>query len=218
MQRKKNRVIKTAAILLSIMALLLGLFVSQSMHRTSKFDHSRFHGTWLDEPRKMSDFNLTSTQGPFTNAGLQHQWTMMFFGFTTCPSVCPTTMAELAKMTQILEKEGVTPMPRVILVSLDTERDTLEKLQQYVTAFHPTFVGARGENPEAVKTMANEVGVAYTKVALPGDKNPQHYNIEHTGTVMLFNPEGKLSAFFTMPHHAKSLAQDYQLAIAPDRG
>lgn len=218
MQSEKKRVMQTVVIVLAMMGLILGLLVSQYMHRTAKMDSSRFHGTWLDEPREVAAFNLVGAQGPFSNASLQGRWTMMFFGFTTCPSICPTTMVELAKMTEILEKEGVKPLPQVILVSLDPERDTVKKLHQYVTAFHPQFLGARGENVEAVKSMANEVGVAYTKVALPDDQDKQHYNIEHTGTIMLFNPEGKLNAFFTMPHRAKLLAKDYQLAISADRG
>ncbi len=213
MQRKKNRAMHTVAISLAVIGLMLGLAVSHYMHRSSKIDNARFHGTWLDEPREVASFELIGTEGPFNNASLQHRWTMMFFGFTTCPSICPTTMVELAKMTQLLEKQGVKPLPQVVLVSLDPERDTVKKLHQYVTAFHPQFLGARGESLEAVKAMANEMGVAYTKVTVPGDKDKQHYNIEHTGTVMLFNPEGKLSAFFTMPHHAKLLAKDYRLAI-----
>ena len=217
MQNNKNQVMRTVAILLAIIGLMLGLVVSHYMHRTSKMDSTRFHGTWLDEPREVAAFDLIGTEGPFNHANLQHRWTMMFFGFTTCQSICPTTMVELAKMTQLLEKQGVTPLPQVVLVSLDPERDTGKKLHQYVTAFHPQFLGARGENLEAVKAMANEMGVAYTKVALPGDKDKQHYNIEHTGTLMLFNPEGKLCAFFTMPHHAKLLAKDYLLAISSDR-
>lgn len=217
MQNNKKRVAQTVVIIIAIMALMSGLLVSQYLHRASKMDSSRFHGTWLGEPREIKAFNLMGTEGAFNNASLQHRWTMMFFGFTTCPSICPTTMAELAKMTDMLEKQGVTPLPQIILVSLDPERDTVKKLHQYVTAFHPQFLGARSDDLEAVKAMANELGVAYTKVSVPGDQDKQHYNIEHTGTIMLFNPEGKLSAFFTMPHHAKLLAKDYQLAISTTR-
>lgn len=217
MQCKKNQVLRTVAVLLAVIGLFTGLAVSHEMHRASKMDSTRFHGTWLDAPREVTAFDLMSTDGVFNHARLQNKWTMIFFGFTTCPSVCPTTMAELARMMRLLEKQGVKPLPQVVMVSLDPERDTLKKLHQYVTAFHPQFLGVRSESQERVKAMANEMGVAYTKVGIPGDKDKQHYNIEHTGTVMLFNPEGQLNAFFTMPHHAKLLAKDYQLAISTDQ-
>ncbi len=214
MQRKKNRMMTTVVVLLAVVGLSLGLFVSQYVHQPTKVDGSEFHGTWLDKPRDVSAFNLMGTDGAFTNASLEHHWTMMFFGFTTCPSICPTTMVELEKMVHLLEEQGVKPLPQVVLVSLDSKRDTAEKLNQYVTAFNPHFLGARSENEEEVKAMAQEMGVAYTKVNVSGDESNKDYSIEHTGTVMLFNPQGKLCAFFTMPHQATLLAEDYRRAIS----
>lgn len=210
---KKNSIMKTVLVSLGIIGLSLGLFVSQYFHRTSTIDMSQFHGTWLDKPREVKAFELMGTDNEvFNNAKLEHQWTMMFFGFTSCSSICPTTMAELGKMIQLLEARGVKLLPQVVLVSLDPERDSLETLKQYVTAFNPNFYGARGESEDSVKAMAEEMGVAYMKVAPVNSVDEKNYNIEHTGTVMLFNPQGKLSAFFTMPHKAQSLADDYQLA------
>jgi len=213
MLNKKNRIGITVSVLLAIVGLIFGLFVSQYVHRTHQIDTSQFHGAWLDKPRELSAFHLMQTdETVFDNQSLLGHWTMVFFGFTTCPSVCPTTMVELSKMFRLLEKNSVMPMPRVILVSLDPETDSLGKLKEYVTAFNPNFLGARGVDDAAVKTMAQEIGIAYTKVY--SSENEQKYTIDHTGTIMLFNPEGNLTAFFTMPHQAKELAKDYQLAVA----
>lgn len=212
MLQKKNRIMATVVVLMAIVGLSLGLFVSQYTHRAPKMDQSKFHGAWLDKPRVVSEFDLMGTdKAPFNNASLLHHWTMVFFGFTSCASICPTTMAELSKMMQLLEQQEVTPLPRVVLISLDPERDSKKALKQYVTAFNPHFIGARGASEDAVKTLAQEIGIAYTKVASPGNK--QQYNIDHTGTIMLFNPDGKLCAFFTMPHKSKDLAEDYRLVI-----
>jgi protein SCO1/2 len=145
---------------------------------------------------------------PFTNASMKGHWTMVFFGFTNCGSICPTTMAELGKMYHLLEKKSAKNLPQVVMISVDPERDNLDKLSHYVKAFDPHFYGARGDE-SAVNAMTKEMGVAYAKIATPTDANPQNYDIEHTGTVMLFNPNGELSAFFTMPHYASSLAKDY---------
>lgn len=210
----KNKGVRaTVVVLVAIVALSFGLFVSQYMFRPHTVDMTAFHGTWLDKPREVSQFDLQGTKGAFTNASLEHHWTMMFFGFTTCPSICPTTMAELSKMIQLLQAQNVSPLPQVVLVSLDPKQDTLEKIKQYVTAFNPEFIGARSDNEAVVQSFAKEMGVAYARVNLPDNQSGQHYNIEHTGTVMLFNPQGKLTGFFTMPHHAESLVKDYQLAI-----
>lgn len=213
MSDKKNRVTITVVLLLAIVGLILGLFVSQYVHRVHPMDTSKFHGTWLDKPRSLSAFHLIKTdKTSFDNASLLHHWTMMFFGFTTCSSICPVTMDELSKMVRLLEKNGVKPLPQVVLVSLDPGTDSLEKLKGYVTAFNPDFFGARGESDAAIKTMAKEIGIAYTKVS--SSDNGQRYTIDHTGTIMLFDPEGNLTAFFTMPHHAKQLAEDYQWVMA----
>jgi protein SCO1/2 len=212
MLHKSNRIQITVVGLMAIIALVLGIFVSQFVTQPSHTDKSRFHGTWLDKPRAVSAFNLFGMDHvPFSNASLQHHWTLLFFGFTHCPSMCPTTMAELAKFYQLLESKGIKPLPQVVFISLDPDRDDLDRLTRYVTAFDPRFYGVRGDL-DAVKSMAKEMGVAYAKVALSAEQQDS-YTIEHTGTLMLLNPEGQLTAFFTMPHNAELLAEDYQLAL-----
>jgi protein SCO1/2 len=219
MHGKKNHTMKTVFVLFGVIGLSLGLFLSQYMHRTSDASMSQFHGTWLEKPRKVGKFEFNGTDNAlFNNDRLKNHWTMMFFGFTSCPSICPTTLAELGKMIRLLEDKGVKQLPEVVLVSLDPERDSVETLTQYVTAFNPHFYGARGANEEVVKAMASEMGVAYTKIALTNSTDEKNYNIEHTGTVMLLNPQGELTAFFTMPHNAQLLAEDYQWAIAKSGG
>ncbi len=213
MQHKKNHIKTTVVVLLAFVGVSLGVFTSQYMHRSPRMDRAQFHGAWLDKPRSVSEFDLTGiNRAPFNNASLLHHWTMVFFGFTSCPSICPTTMAELSKMERLLEEQGVTPLPQVVLISLDPEHDSLERLKQYVTAFNPHFIAARGTNEDALKTLTQEIGIAVTKV--PSPTNQQEYTIDHTGTIMLFNPEGQLCAFFTMPHESKQLAEDYRLVIS----
>ena len=153
--------------------------------------------------RLFTAFHLTDTdKQPFTNANLQKHWTMLFFGFTSCNSVCPLTMAELAKMYRILVKHRVTTLPQVFMISLDPQHDDLARLKQYVLAFDKHFKGATSTN-ETITAMTHELGIAYMNVKTPTK------TIEHTGTILLFNPQGELNAFFTMPHHAAWLAADF---------
>ena len=212
MFNKINRITITVVCSLGIVALMLGLFVAQHMNKNR--DLSQFHGTVLDKPREVNAFVMTGIDHVlFTNAKLQGHWTMMFFGFTNCGSVCPTTMAELGKMYRILENNGTKTLPQVVMVSVDPERDTLDKLDHYVKAFDPHFYGARGDD-HSVSVMTKQMGIAYTKIIPQGHEGLQHYDIEHTGTVILFNPRGELSAFFTMPHQASLMAKDYLLLVS----
>ena len=213
MPDKKNRVILTVTILVAFMALILGLFISQYVYSKKKIDISQFHGTYLEEPREVNQFNLEGIdQKKFDNASLKGNWTMVFFGFTQCGYLCPTTMAELNKMYGLLKEKGVKTLPHIVMISVDPERDTLKKLNVYVKAFNPNFYAATG-NENSIKLLTREIGIAYTKVALLNGTDADSYDIEHTGTIILFNPQGELNAFFTTPHQAEVLARDYQSLV-----
>ena len=214
MLTKKNRITLTVLVLIAIASLITGLFVSQHMSGRNKIDINQFHGTLLEKPREIEQFSLTGMDKvPFNNQSLQGQWTMVFFGFSNCGYLCPTTLAELAKMYRILEDKDVKPMPGIVFISIDPDRDTLKKLKNYTTGFNPHFYAARGKD-EDVSKMAREMGIAYGKIASSSTtKDPANYDVQHSGAVMLFNPQGELSAFFTTPHQAELLAADYQLLV-----
>lgn len=211
---KNSRIKITVASLLGIVVLMLSFLVLQHVHLNKHRDFSQFHGTVLDVPRDVKAFELTGIDdAPFTNANLQGHWTMIFFGFTNCGSICPTTMAELGKMYRLLEAQRTQTLPIVVMVSVDPQRDSLDKLSHYVKAFEPHFYGARADG-DSVRKLTKEIGIAYAKVVSQGSEHSQNYDIEHTGTIVLFNPHGELSAFFTMPHQASLLAKDYLLLVS----
>ncbi|WP_454786094.1 SCO family protein [Legionella sp. WA2024007413] len=214
MSLKAKSVTFTVVVLLALAGLFSGIFVGQHFHFKKKIDVSSFHGTYLENPRQVNQFNLTGMdEKPFSNKSLKGKWTLMFFGFTNCGYVCPTTMAELSKMYRILEEKGVKNLPHVVMISIDPERDNQEKLGHYVTSFNPNFYGARGDE-ESIKLMTREMGIAYAKVIERGTNDATNYDIQHSGALMLFNPHGELNAFFTTPHHADLLAQDYLLLVS----
>lgn len=213
MLAKKNRITLTIIVLLAFAALITGIFVSQHISGKNKIDSSKFHGTLLEKPRQVEPFALTGIDNtPFANQSLQGKWTIVFFGFTNCGYLCPTTLAELAKMYRILENKHVKPLPEIVFVSVDPDRDTLEKLGNYIKGFNPNFYAARGED-SVVSKMTHEMGIAYEKQAAASSNEPDNYDVQHSGALMLFNPQGELSAFFTTPHQAELLAEDYQLLV-----
>lgn len=214
MPNKINPVTLTIVVLLAIVALMAGLFLSQHLHTKKAVDASQLHGTLLDKPRSLPDFSLSATDNkPFDNARLNGSWTFIFFGFTNCGYLCPTTMAELGKMYRLLDKNQVTPMPQVVMISLDPARDDLDKLKHYVKAFDSHFYGARGSD-DVIKALTGGLGVAYFSVIPKAGDDSKQDTIDHSGAIMLINPQGQLAAFFTTPHHAEWLAEDYQRLVA----
>lgn len=214
MSVKIKGVTLTVTILLALAGLFAGLYVSQHLHFKKKIDVAAFHGTYLENPRTVNQFSLTGTdKKTFDNESLQGQWTLIFMGFTNCGYLCPTTMAELGKMYKILEKKGIKHLPQVVMISIDPQRDNLDKLGQYVTSFHHSFFRATGHE-DSIKSMAREMGIAYAKVENKDSTDPENYDVQHSGAVMLFNTRGELNAFFTTPHHADLLAKDYMLLVS----
>ena len=198
---------------LAVIALLSGVLIGLHLSKKSGFDEAQFHGTWLKHPRALQSFSLKRTDGRvFNNESLHGHWTMVFFGFTNCGYLCPTAMAEIGKMYRQLQAQGIENLPEVVMISIDPRRDNMGKLKSYVEAFNPHFSGARG-NEKIISAMTREMGVAYIKVAVQEGQNPENYDMQHSGAIMLINPQGKLNAFFTTPHQADSLAADYEMLI-----
>jgi len=214
MLKKCAKISKMMFYLLGMLILLSWLGFSFFKSVIKPLDLSKFHGTVFDKPRAIKSFVLTGIdKQPFDNEHLKGQWTMLFFGFTSCATICPLTMAELAKMYRLLEEKGVKPRPKVVMVSVDPARDNLKKISHYVKAFHPAFYGATGDQAQ-IKVMASDLGIAYEKGPPAAGEKPQDYSMVHSGTVMLFDPHGNLRELFTQPQQASWLAQDYLLFVS----
>jgi protein SCO1 len=157
-------------------------------------------GTWLPRPKPIADFHLTDNQGkPFSLHDLQGKPTLVFFGFTHCPDVCPTTLVKLAQVKKVAPIPGL----RVVFVTVDPARDTPPVVGLYVHAFDPDFIGLTGDE-KAIDKMAMDFGVAVNKVELPGGD----YTMDHSAVVFLLNDKGQVSGIFTPPFDIPRLAQD----------
>ena len=165
--------------------------------------------TILPQPRELPPLNLVDQDNrPLPQDFLRDRWTLVFFGFTQCPDVCPTTLTTLAQMKQRLADLPAAQQPRVLLVSVDPERDTAEILAPYVRFFDPHFMAARG-SLEATAAVAAAFTVPYAKVPLPDGG----YTLEHGSGVFLVGPEGQLRAYFSAPHDAGRIARDYRSIV-----
>ncbi len=157
-------------------------------------------GTWLPRPKAIDDFHLTDNDGkPFSLHDLQGKPSLVFFGFTRCPDVCPTTLLKLAQ----IKKTAAIPGLRVIFVTVDPARDTPQAVGLYVHAFDPEFIGLTGDD-KAIKQMAANFGVAVSKVELPGGE----YTMDHSAVVFLLNNQGQVAGIFTPPFDIPRMAAD----------
>ena len=149
----------------------------------------------LNTPRIFSDFELVDHRGEvFNQEHLQDVWTIVFFGFTHCPDICPTTLAILNDTYSKL-KERERERMQIVMISIDPERDSVEKLAEYVPYFNNEFIGVTG-NKHLIKRLTAELNVAYNKVPLDSDD----YTVDHSTQLVLINPKGHYHGFFKAPH------------------
>ena len=157
-------------------------------------------GTWLPQARTVSGFQLTDSGGrPFTRRDLEGAPTLVFFGFTHCPDVCPTTLLKLAQVRRRAAVAGL----RVLFISVDPQRDTPPVLGVYVHAFDPQFQGLTGD-AHIIAGLAANFGVAVNRVELPGGD----YTMDHSAVVFLLDDSARIVAIFTPPFDAAALSAD----------
>jgi protein SCO1 len=157
-------------------------------------------GTALPAPAPLTAFSLVDTQGAvITPTNLRGHPTLVFFGFTYCPDVCPTTLALLA----MVQKELALPGLKIALISVDPERDTPEQLGKYIASFGGDLIGLTGSPPEIVKAQKS-FGVASSRVELAGGG----YTMDHSATVFVLDSQGRKVAVFTPPLRTEALLRD----------
>jgi protein SCO1 len=195
----------TVLMCLALISIVVALFVLK-MLRTSSLDETALRElgvVLLPTPRELIMEGLTTDSGEgFTTQNLTGAWTLLFFGFTNCPDVCPTTMAELGKAKRELVQNvpEVARQMRVVLVTVDPEQDDAETLGRYVRAFSPDFVGVNGSR-ESIAKFATQVNVAFGKV--PDGEGG--YTVDHSGNIVIVNPYGHYAGFIKLPHKASTI-------------
>ncbi len=163
-----------------------------------------------DAPRPLPPFELTAGDGSrFDAARLRGHYTLVLFGFTNCPDLCPTTLVTLAAAGRLLADLPAQRRPAVIMVSVDPRRDTPPVLSRYVAHFDPGFTGVTGSEP-AIAAFALTLGAAFQR----GAEVDGSYTVDHTAALFLVDPEARLLAVFPTPHVAAAIAADYRRILA----
>ncbi len=199
---------------LSVLFIYLGMFNKQPITYIPK--EVKINGVFLGKSKTIQDFQLTDHKGQrFSKNNLMGHWTMMFFGFTNCGFVCPTTMTELNKMYHTLKSElPKDKLPQIVLVTVDPERDSMSKMNDYINAFNADFIGARAE-PKETEAFERQLHIMAVKIEAD-NKTKDQYMVNHSAEILLFNPKGEVQAYLSFPHKSDQLIKDYKAIVAAE--
>lgn len=161
-------------------------------------------GLELDDPRPIPEFTLTDSYGKsFTDSDLDDQWTLVMFGFNSCPDVCPLTLGNLEEaISETSLRVSPNNVPKMVFVSVDPDRDRMI-VTSYAEFFHPEFRGVTGER-EQINTLV-EATDSFYRLMQPDDSG--HYDVQHTAFVSVVGPDGQMRARLDPPFHAGKTAE-----------
>ena len=201
-----NTIIGCVAFIAVVMGLTFNRILSPAVMTQEQLNEN---GLFVYElPRRFSGFALTNQHGePFTQDWLKGKWSLLFFGYTFCPDICPITLATIRQFEQQLaevDPEAAAAV-QVAMISVDPERDTLEKLGEYMSFFGDDYIGATGEYID-IFNFARQVNIAFGYV--PQDDGS--YLVNHSGEIILINPEGDFHGFFKVPHNPEQMALTFR--------
>jgi len=175
------------------------------------------HALYYKQSRALTNFQLVDQAGnPFTNQKLRGKWSFVFFGYTSCPDVCPTTLQNLSFIYEQLQE--IDENSQVLLVSVDPQRDSQSKLAQYIAYFNEDFLALRAEH-DKLYPFARSLGLMY---AISDTNNSESYQVDHSASLALINPDAKIAAIFKAEQalgevpsiDSDKLLADYQKIVA----
>lgn len=165
--------------------------------------------TLLPTPRALPAFSLQQADGAaLTPETLQGHWTVVFLGFTHCPDVCPTTLAQLAGAQKQWASLPDASRPRVLFVSADPDRDSPQLVAQYAHAFHPDTLAATAPLPQ-LEAFARSLSLVFMKVPGPNG-DPADYSIDHSAALVLLDPQARMAGVAQPPFDVKGIAADLE--------
>lgn len=190
-------------------ALITSLFVYRISHKNNAAIVNNEDSMVMTAGRDINSVDLIRADSkPFTNRDLLSHWTLMFFGFTHCNSVCPVTLSMMSKSYPILRKD--IPNLQVVFVSLDPERDTKAGLKKYTQNYHADFIGVSGKI-ESVRKLQSQLGIYSARE--DNTANNSNYQLQHTSSILLISPEGKWVGMFRFGMQPKQFEQAVLSAI-----
>ncbi|CAM4443722.1 MAG: hypothetical protein LEGION0398_MBIBDBAK_00624 [Legionellaceae bacterium] len=210
---KKFNFFSISIIILIVTALLSGIGLRYYLQH--KKEVTKVNGIIFPLPRNLHDFTLINQEGKsFTNVNLKNQWSLLFFGFTHCPVICPTTLSILNQAYSKLKNDHFIPLPQVLFISVDPQRDSPQLVSQYAQGFNPEFIGLMGDEKDLTQ-LTHDMNAVFMKMKINGSSNSggNTYTIDHSTSIGLIDPKGKLRAILSNPDNGDQFAHDYEEII-----
>jgi protein SCO1/2 len=189
-----------------VIALIVLVAAMMLLKRTGNVVPAVEVATVLDEPRTLPSVALTDDQGePFAIGDLAGRYTLVFFGFTNCPDICPITMGVVAEAIRQLRTDAPDLVPEVLFISIDPARDSLSRIDTYLDAFDSAFIGATADEA-TIEPLLSALAVTVHKET----QNGETYNVVHNGTIYVLDDSARWSAIFGgSEHRAGTIVNDY---------
>ena len=196
---------RSTIVVVAILALCIGVTAAWLIQQSQPVKLSA--GMWFgDQARALPEFELVNQEGQkFTRDNLKGKWHLVFFGYTHCPDICPTSLQTMADMVKAIDDIDVTSALQVMFVSVDPDRDTPELLKSYVEYFNPEFIGATGTESN-LQALTRSLGIAYFLERESADQAT--YEVGHSAAFVLLNPAAQFAGLFGAPHDSNAIAQD----------
>lgn len=201
-----TRTHKIALVIAATLTLLVGLALFQAARQAASHpDKGALNAAGiilLPQSRAWPNLPLLDQHGEVLPVSrLQGKWTLVFFGYTFCPDICPTTMAELRQLLGSLPAEQRQQV-QVLMVSVDPQRDTPQQLRDYLAYFDPDYIGLTGQLDD-IQQLANALSIPF----IPGDSSRENYTVDHSGNLALLGPDGRQQGFIRAPLNLAQLQQ-----------
>lgn len=189
--------------------LLSSLMVAWNVVMQQSNPPQELMGVLRPDPRSLKAFELVDQKGGSVNEQMfKDKWSFVFFGYTSCPDICPTTLHILNAVTEKLVKKDNELLldAQIVFVSVDPERDKVEMLADYMAFFNESFIGITGDK-ENIDNITQQFGAGYMMEA---ETAPGEYLVGHTSAIFLVSPETKLVAAFSQPHNPGTIVSLYE--------
>ncbi|MBD9413409.1 SCO family protein [Pseudomonas sp. PDM16] len=200
-----SRTQKTVIVLAAFVALVLGLTVNKVLNSkgdgTDKVALLDAGIVLLPQSRSLPALSLIDQNGQTLKADeMKDKWSLLFFGYTFCPDICPATLAQMRQLQGMLPAEAKDKL-RIVLVTVDPHRDTPEQLKKYLAYFDPGFQGLTGKQ-EDIQKLASAVSIPF----IPADTSKENYTVDHSGNLVIIGPDGTQRGFIRAPVNNDKLA------------
>jgi protein SCO1/2 len=196
---------KSSIAIVAVLALIGGVVLSWYVNSQKPIELES--GLWFGEQaRALPEFELIDhRQQLLTRADLKGRWSLMFFGYTHCPDICPVALQTLADMVGLIDDPDVSGALQVYFVSVDPERDRPDVLAEYVHYFNPGFNAATAA-PDKLTPLTRSLGIAH--MFRNKTEGSDSYDVDHSSSIVLVNPQAEYAGLFSAPQDAGAMARD----------